>query len=126
MAQTNGVNGNAPGYLSADDFLTAIMGESDDMDVPGIGIIRIRALTLAEVDAVRRRATGKKGDDPDAGKLMAWSLYYGMVEPKLPEAAVEKLLTGSAGKLTKVARRIMAISGLGDSEEADPLAGAGS
>lgn len=122
MSKDNGVSP----YLSADDFLAAVMGESDDLDVEGVGTIRIRALTLAEVDAVRRRATPKKGDDPDAGKLMAWALYYGMVEPKLPEAAVERLLTGSAGKLTKVARRIMAISGLSDQETADPLAGDGS
>jgi len=122
----SGKNGaGKPQYLSADDFLAAITLEGDDFDVPGFGTIRIRALSLHEVDAVRRKAT-VKGGEPDAGKLMAWALYYGLVEPKLPEDAIETILNGSAGKLTAVARRIMALSGLGADEELAPLAGGGS
>jgi hypothetical protein len=112
-------------YLSADDFLLAITLGGDDVEVPGFGTIRIRALSLHEVDDVRRKAT-VKGGEADAGKLMAYALYYGVVEPKLSEDAVDSLMAGSAGVLTKVARRIMALSGLGADEELAPLAGGGS
>lgn len=113
-------------YLSADDFLAGITLETEDLDVAGVGTVRIRALSLHEVDNVRRRAIAKKGDEPDAGKLMAGAIVYALVEPKLPESAVDTLLSGSAGRLTAVARRILALSGLGEQEEIDPLAGGGS
>lgn len=118
--------GNKKQYLSAEDFLAAITAEREDYDVPGIGTVRIRALSLHEVDQVRRRSILKKGDDPDSGRLMAGAILIAMEEPKLPEDAVDKLLSGSAGKLTAVAKRIMTLSGLTDAEEIDPLAGDGS
>ena len=113
-------------YLTTEDFIAAITAEREDLDVAGLGTVRIRSLTLHEVDKVRRGAIAKKGDEPDAGRLMAGAILFAMEEPKLPEGLIETLLSGSAGKLTKVAQRIMALSGLGDAKEIDPLAGDGS
>ena len=127
----SGKNGTAeePGvkakYLSADDFLAAITLEGDDYDVPGFGTIRVRALSLHEVNVVRKKAAGK-GGELDENKLLSLMLYHGLIEPKLPEEAVESLLSGNAGILTPVIRRIMALSGLGADEELAPLAGGGS
>ena len=55
-------------YLSADDFIKAITAEREDYEVPGVGMVKIRALSLHEVDKVRRGAIAKKGDDPEPGR----------------------------------------------------------
>lgn len=105
-------------YLSADDFLTGITGGTEDFEIPGIGKIQIRSLSVADVKTIDAKA---KGNEIDAGLLMAAA---GIVEPKLSAEQLEKLQSARPGIIAKISRRVSQLSGM--TAEADPLVGAGS
>jgi len=99
-------------YLSAADLLTGIMGTPEDYDVPGVGVVRLRALTVAEVQALYRQ------HKDDSMALMVGSIEYGLVEPKLDADGAQQLMNAAAGPVTKLAQRIMQISGMSEVEKA--------
>lgn len=107
-------------YLSADDFLTGITGRAEDYNAPGLGLVRLRALTVAEVRDLRQRAKN------DELLLMAYAVQVAMVQPALTMSQVDLLLAGGAGYVNDIANRILEISGMKAREELENLAGAGS
>jgi len=107
-------------YLSADDFLNGITGRAEDYAAPGIGLVRLRALTVEEVRDLRKRSKG------DELLLMAYAVQTALVEPQLSANDVDRLLAGGAGFVDKIANRILEISGMKEREELENLAGAGS
>ena len=100
------------GYLSADDFFSAITVEPVDFVLPGGGVVQLRALTSIEVQKLQR--TYK---DDEMGMFLG-ALVEGMLQPKLTAEDTKRLSDAAYGKLLPVARRILALSGMGDAEEA--------
>lgn len=79
-----------------------------DVEVPGVGTVRVRALTRAEV--MRAQKTAK--DDPAA--LEQQVLSAGMVEPRLSVTEVQRWMEAApANELEPVQEAILALSGMG-------------
>jgi hypothetical protein len=107
-------------YLSADDFLTGITGREEDFDAPGLGLVRLRGLSVEEMRNLRKQAKG------DELALMVNAVAVAMVQPKLPADAADKLLRAGVGYIDRIAARILELSGAKDREQLENLAGAGS
>lgn len=93
-------------YLSASDLLAGIMGKAEDYALQDVGTVRIRALTVAEVQDLYRT---HKGDDM---ALMVGSIAVGMTDPVLSPEQAQGLMQAAAGPVTNLAKRIMEISGM--------------
>lgn len=105
-------------YLELDDFLAGITGGTTDIEIKGLGLVKIRALEFAEVQAIRQKA----GDDDL--QLTKLSVLVGMVEPKLTEAHLAALDKARAGVIGLISQRVLEISGM--TSEAEKKAGTGS
>lgn len=105
-------------YLSANDFLAGIVGEEEDFEVRGLGIIRIRPLGMAEA----MRINDKSVDDAERFVLM---LTKAIVDPQLDETQCAELYKASGDTLQPLLNRISAMTG-SSNVESDPLAGGGS
>ena len=79
----------------------------DDVEVPGIGTVRVRGLSRAEANAIQKLTGTEKFEQ----KILA----YGMVDPALTEDEVARWLrAASYGELEPVVARIGELSGLMD------------
>jgi hypothetical protein len=105
-------------YLTASDLLAGLLGEEEDVEVEGLGTIRIRPLGMPEA---MRIGSASKDDAEKFVQLLARAL----VEPKLTEEQIERLYYATADKLTPIIDRITAMGGKAP-EVSDPLVGAGS
>lgn len=95
----------------------------DDVDVPGLGTVRVRALSRVEAMIVE----GVKGTEAKERKMIS----LGLIDPDdMTEHEVgEWMRVGSAGELDPVSRRIGELSGMlaespksgvpGDGDESD-------
>jgi hypothetical protein len=93
-------------YVSTDDLIGPGLPE-EDFDVPGIGTIRIRALSLAQAGIL----SGCHGDEQ---KLSHYLLHFGVVNPKLSRAQAKTLLESRrAGDLDGLGEAILQLSGMG-------------
>lgn len=108
-------------YLSAADFLTGIIGQEEDVEIAGLGTVRIRPLTAIEAGQLY-----DTGATP--AELAVRAVALALVEPKLTDAELEQLQRATAGRLTPLINRVMALAGLTSEPEVDgaPLAGGGS
>jgi hypothetical protein len=106
-------------YLKVDDFLAGILGEEEDVVLPGLGTVRIRPLTAVEASRLYDRTQ-------EPGELALRAVGMALVQPRLSEAQVEQMLKGAAGRMTPLIQRVMALAGMTDSEAAENLAGGGS
>jgi hypothetical protein len=79
--------------------------EEDDVEIPGVGSVRVRALTRLEAGQVGQRT------ETDARERLIISL--GMVDPELTEAeAGQWMKVATAGVIGAVSVRIGQLSGL--------------
>lgn len=79
----------------------------DDVEVPGIGTMRVRSLSRAEAFTIHKHQGTEKGE--------VLTLFYGIVDPKLTEAEVGRWLKASPPKESDpVVTRILELSGLLD------------
>lgn len=80
--------------------------EERDVDVPGVGTVRIRALSRAEILRVK--------DKPmDGSKMERMLLSMAMIDPELTEFEVGEWQAASgAGEIETVSKEIIALSGL--------------
>jgi hypothetical protein len=85
-----------------------------DVEIPGLGTVRVRALSRAEVLLVRKATDNAEGiDGPRALVLERKMLATAMVDPVLTEAEVGQWQQASAaGELEPVTRRIQELSGM--------------
>lgn len=105
-------------YLTANDFLTGIAGTSEDFEIPGLGMIQIRSLSVMDV----RRIDKEAGGDPmQMGLLMA---QVGIVNPKLSAEQAARFQDSHPGILAAISKRISVLSGL--SEDVEKKVGNGS
>lgn len=78
-----------------------------DVEVPGVGTVRVRALSRAEVLKVK--------DKPlDESRMERMLLSYALIEPELTEAEIGEWQAASeAGEIEAVCKEVMELSGLG-------------
>jgi hypothetical protein len=100
-----------PKYLTPDEFFAGIVGEAEDYEVPGLGTIQIRPLTLME-----SRQLSQEHADDEVGLTIA-AVQMAMVKPAMPAESVEKLQGAAAGKFMLIANRVMQLSGMADDSE---------
>lgn len=94
--------------VSKDALLTKRLPEQD-VEIPGVGAVRVRSLTRAEVLAIRSRPIA-------VDEMERVLLEAAMVAPKLTAAEVLKWQESvSAGELEPITRAIAVLSGLDDS-----------
>jgi len=98
-------------YLNIDDFLTGITGGEDDLELPGLGSVRVRSLEALEVQQIRQQA----GENDM--EMSFFSIVAAMVEPKLDRDHIEKLHHAKPGVIALLTRRIMELSGMVDESE---------
>lgn len=83
----------------------------DDVEVPGVGTVRVRSLSRAEVMLLQKMA--QDGEDPAAVERKMLSIA--LVDPALTEAEVGRWQRASiAGELEPVSDKVTALSGLDD------------
>lgn len=86
---------------------TASGQPEDDVEVPGVGTVRVRALSRAEGMLVQQA----NGTDVTERKILA----MGMVNPKLSEVDAGRWQkAATAGEMEPVTQRITELSGLGE------------
>ncbi len=107
--------------LSPDDFMVGILAEPVDLDVPPLGTVRVRGLTVAEVVSIGKAAKG------DSTQLLINSVATGMVTPAM---SPDQLMSAPAGMVRiyrQIAERIAELSGISeDVEKLESFLGGGS
>jgi hypothetical protein len=94
-------------YASFDQLVAEDRLPGEDVEIPGVGVVRVRALTRAE------GLTLGSIKQPDVVERK--TLHYGLVSPALSEAQVgEWQRKASFGELNKLTDKIMELSGLGE------------
>jgi len=79
--------------------------EEDDVEIPGVGTIRVRALNRAESVSVSKLT--------DLGERDAHIIAIGMVDPRMSVSEVKRWgEAASGGELESVSKRIAQLSGM--------------
>lgn len=105
-------------YVNADDFLLGIVGGAADLEISGVGTIKVRALDYLDLERIHAEADG---NEVRAGFMMASA---GIVEPKLNEEHLGLLQKARPGVIAAISRRVQELSGI--REDMENLAGGGS
>lgn len=95
-----------------------------EVDLPGVGTVRVRGLTRAEVLHVRKATDSENMDGDRALVLERKLLTKAMVDPVLTEAEVGKWQeTATPGELEPVIEKVQILSGLLKEEAKSNLSG---
>lgn len=105
-------------YLTASDLLAAAAGQTIDFDAPGLGMIKVRSLTVLEYSEVEKT--------PDPLHKIAQTISIGMVDPHVSIDDLLAMRIGAIELLTPIAVRINELSAMGDSEALENFRGGGS
>jgi len=98
-------------YLSADVFITGIAGTSEDFEIPNLGTIQIKSLSVMDVRRIEQEG---ENDPMKMGLLMAQA---GIVKPVLSPEQAERLQHSHPGTVAAISKRISVLSGLSDDVE---------
>jgi hypothetical protein len=101
------------------DFIDGILLRGVPFDVPGLGCVEVRGLSMVEIGDLRSKHT----DDPVAQVIGA--VRAGLLTPKLSETGIKALHDGNPGPIVAISNRIFELSGQGNRDVQDPLAGNG-
>lgn len=86
-----------------------------EVDVPGIGTMRVRGLSRAEVMVMRKATDAEQLDGPRALVIERKMLAAALLDPQLTESEVGRWQAAAvAGELDPVSRRVQELSGLAD------------
>ena len=107
------------GYVKLDDFLAAITASPVSLEVPGLGTVQVRGLSVMESQELEEYRDNDK-------QLLVQVVRRGLVSPQLSEEHVDALSNASIAKVRVIAERILELSALGEGEELEKKAGAGS
>jgi len=107
-------------YINKSDFLAALAGIPVDYELPGVGTVKVRGLTLLESNELQR----KHGNDGAA--VMCEAITLCVVEPKLDAADVEAIQRGQQGIVVELGNKILTLSGLKQDGDLEKKAGNGS
>ena len=84
----------------------------DDVEIPGVGTVRVRGLSRGEVFEINKL---RRKDDDTGEDIERRTIAVGMVDPEMTLADVQRWQAASpAGELERVARRIQELSGMAD------------
>lgn len=108
-----------PVVVSKADFFAALKREEKYYDLPGVGTVKIRGMSVAEA---QRLYQAHEKSRPD---LVVAVVQTCMTEPQLAEEDAQALYDAKAGPVTKLFEEIMAMSA-DPTEELAGEAGAGS
>lgn len=106
-------------YINATDFLAGIIGQEEDVELVGLGTVRIRPLTAIEASQLYELTK-------QPAELALRAVGMALVKPKLTPEQVEQMFSGAAGKMTPLIQRVMTLAGMGAAEATEGLAGNGS
>lgn len=112
-------------YVSKSDFLQALAIEEEDLTVPGLGVVRIKPLSLADRAAIQKTNTSKDGQI-DVLAMQTSALLAGLVEPRISGDDVALLQAGRPAILDAIVLRIMEASGMEPTEAFEKKVGSGS
>jgi len=98
--------------VDKESLLKPRLGEAT-VDIPGVGTVRVRALTRGEVMVVRKATDTEQMDGPRALVLERKLLAKAMVDPPLTEDEVGRWQeVSAAGELEPVVAAVQELSGL--------------
>lgn len=87
----------------------------EDVEIPGVGAVRVRALTRAEVMSMRKSVADEDPDGPRALAIERKMLAQAMVDPAMSEDDVAAWQSASpAGELDRVVAAVQRMSGMDD------------
>lgn len=92
--------------VSAQAFLAAIQGKTQDVELDGIGMVGIRSLTMSEAEEV----TALQADGYST--MMFRAIEYGLTDPPLAAEELEQLRSALPGPVMQLATAIMQLSGM--------------
>ncbi len=104
---------NSQMALSKRDFLDGIVGKAVDLEVEGLGTVKVKSLTVLQMKELQ---TQYEGDEIGAA---IGAVVKGMVEPSLDEDDVPTLYNAIPGTVMQISKRIMELSGLAVEENED-------
>ncbi len=107
------------GYLTSADLLAAAVGQTVDFDAPGLGVVKLRSLTVLEYSELARQA-----GDPVMTNMRTVAL--GMVEPSMTLDELMTLRAGMIGLFVPIAERIAELSAVRNTVELANFPGGGS
>ena len=110
MGEKAGGARNQQRHLTREELLGKLLVREQDVELPGLGLVRIRGLNVDEGLAAAQSESESMGD-----RLKRICLL-GLVEPKLELADLEELGHASLGGLSTLVERIVALSGLGSGD----------
>lgn len=97
--------------VSKDALFTPRLPE-DDVEIPGVGSVRVRGLSRSEVFEINRL---RRKDDDTGEDIERRTIAVGMVDPELTLADVQSWQKAApAGELEPIAKRIQELSGMAD------------
>jgi hypothetical protein len=94
--------------LSAQAFLAAVQGKTQDYELDGVGVVGIRSLTTPEAEQL----TALQAEGTSA--MLFKAIEVGLVEPTLSPDELAQLHTALPGPVMKLAAAIMQLSGMAD------------
>lgn len=99
--------------LDATDLLAKQTLREEYVDVPEWGArVKVRELSMGSYQAVQEKASNNRGE-VDQGKLSAYLVIAGIVEPDLGDDAYEWVRGQSMRAINRILDRILDLSGLG-------------
>ncbi len=97
--------------ISREDFLAGMRPKPEEFNVDGLGVIKIRAISLSEREEIKSGST-PFGGKVDEAKFAAITLLKGVVDPKLTLQDVAELQGANFGIVNKIGNRIWELSGI--------------
>jgi len=94
--------------VSAQAFLAAIQGKTQDFELDGVGVVGIRSLTTPEAEQL----TALQGEGTSA--MLFKAIDLGLTDPVLSPEELAQLHTALPGPVMKLAAAIMRLSGMAD------------
>lgn len=107
-------------YINKNDFLAALAGIPVDYELPGVGKVKVRGLTLLESNELQRKYNG------DGLAVMCEAITLCVVEPKLDASDVAAIQRSQQRLVLELGHKIQVLSGMVQDEDLEKKAGLGS
>jgi len=100
-------------FLTAEELLAAPRADAvtEIVDLPGLGLVKIRAFSKADHTKMLREAQDESGEiNPE--RMEALALKYGLAEPELTLEQAQELREKVWGPVQQLLNRVWALSGM--------------
>ncbi|NIL40504.1 hypothetical protein HCB17_04475, partial [Salinispora arenicola] len=103
-------------------LLTPRLGKEADVPIPGVGTVRVRTLSRAEVIGLRKATDDAHLDGPRVLTLERKMLAAAMVAPVLTEAEVGRWQKSSpAGEMDEIVYKVQEMAGMLDTSPREAM-----